>query len=467
MAQDLEVRFTDKEYATKSYVKEVLKISSIDLLWERIKEYRRRHQLELSLRNIERLPFSVSTVQSISSKIVSLEKKLNKILIAYSRLENLREIHQNFRKDRLKDCLIDFVKYYGLHVNDDTLLKIIDGEINSLPNEYLVITHYSDTLKRMENRFSSPFNLSVLVNIYSSLCGIEHNVEKKEDYLRTTDLNERLDHVLVKRHYEGAPLDRIEPMLNEMFNFANDESVFSLIRASAVFYYIMYIKPFEYFNEFVALLSFKYILAHSDLDQIAVLLDVESLIGVMNDEHGKHMVDETEKGLDLTYILLYSLDEVEAGIAKFNDAFVNADREQVQEENFRFETPHYHEETKNIESDEIEKAEKAERPEDDEFKDMFERQVAIPKLRTGLDEKDAVILAEHLIESYPSLKRGQAFFYARHCTVGNYYTIGQYKQETKVAYETARTSMDNLATLGFYKKEKVRNKFVYTPVVQR
>ena len=42
----------------------------------------------------------------------------------------------------------------------------------------------------------------------------------------------------------------------------------------------------------------------------------------------------------------------------------------------------------------------------------------------------------------------------------------EYKREQNVVYETARTSMDNLANLGFYKKEQIRNKFVYTPVVR-
>ena len=84
----------------------------------------------------------------------------------------------------------------------------------------------------------------------------------------------------------------------------------------------------------------------------------------------------------------------------------------------------------------------------------------------GLDEKDASLIAQHLLEIYPSLKKNQADFYSKHCTIGKYYTIAQYKREQNVVYETARTSMDNLANLGFYKKEQIRNKFVYTPVVR-
>lgn len=96
----------------------------------------------------------------------------------------------------------------------------------------------------------------------------------------------------------------------------------------------------------------------------------------------------------------------------------------------------------------------------------FEQKVSMPILPTGLDEKDVDLIAENLLELYPSLKINQAKFYASHCTIGKYYSIAQYKKETGVAYETARTSMDNLVALGFYKKEQIKNKYVYTPVIR-
>ena len=36
------------------------------------------------------------------------------------------------------------------------------------------------------------------------------------------------------------------------------------------------------------------------------------------------------------------------------------------------------------------------------------------------------------------------------------------------AYETARTSMDNLVSEGFYQKEMIKNKkYVYTPIPRK
>ena len=80
------------------------------------------------------------------------------------------------------------------------------------------------------------------------------------------------------------------------------------------------------------------------------------------------------------------------------------------------------------------------------------------------DEKSLNIMEEDLLESDPLLRPAQAHFYVRHCTLGKFYTIQQFKKAEGCVYETARTSMDNLAKRGYYKREQVKNKFVYTPI---
>ena len=94
----------------------------------------------------------------------------------------------------------------------------------------------------------------------------------------------------------------------------------------------------------------------------------------------------------------------------------------------------------------------------------FAQNIAISNLPTGLSEEEASKLENHLLELNPYLTRGQAYFYARHCTIGMCYTISQYKKEVGCAYETARCSMDNLVTLGYYVKKQLKNKYIYTPV---
>jgi len=85
---------------------------------------------------------------------------------------------------------------------------------------------------------------------------------------------------------------------------------------------------------------------------------------------------------------------------------------------------------------------------------------------TGLSDKEIKEYSRYIVETNPNVRRPQALFFAGHSVVGRYYTIQDYKRTIRCAYETARTSMDNLAAEGFYKKLQVKNKFVYTPIKQ-
>lgn len=81
-----------------------------------------------------------------------------------------------------------------------------------------------------------------------------------------------------------------------------------------------------------------------------------------------------------------------------------------------------------------------------------------------LSDKEAKEYVQYLLETNPRLSKNQASFLAFHCALGRYYTIQNFKDYAKCAYETARTSMDKLAAEGYYEKLQVKNKFVYTPV---
>ena len=89
---------------------------------------------------------------------------------------------------------------------------------------------------------------------------------------------------------------------------------------------------------------------------------------------------------------------------------------------------------------------------------------ALPDFPTAQTEVKIEAITKKLLEVYPQLKKKQAHFYASHCQVGLNYTIEQFKKEEKTVYETARTSMEDLANRGFYKKLQIGKKFVYTPI---
>ena len=96
-----------------------------------------------------------------------------------------------------------------------------------------------------------------------------------------------------------------------------------------------------------------------------------------------------------------------------------------------------------------------------------QEQIAVSYIPPAIDEKQALRLEQHLLELDPSLRKHEAHFYARHCTLGKSYTIAQYKRMIGCVYETARTAMDHLVELGYYRKDSSNKKFIYTPIPRK
>jgi Fic family protein len=252
--------------------------------------------------------------------------------------------------------------------------------------------------------------------------------------------------------------------MENLFDYIANSDDVSLVKAFATYFFIYQVKPFEFFSEEIGVLLFKSILGHNDFDEVSALLDFEQILSD-NEEQVAKIIHEVKKTNDLTYLLVYCLDLSESIATELLDLLQNVSVKTIRNE--------YYDPNPSTSGVAV-----ATRPttvadlngpvsEEAASQIEFEVSVALPTLPIGLEERDAVKIEEHLVEIYPTLKRGQAYFYARHCTIGKYYTIAQYKRLLGCAYETARTSMDNLVELGFYRKEKLNNKFIYTPVARR
>ena len=199
-----------------------------------------------------------------------------------------------------------------------------------------------------------------------------------------------------------------------------------------------------------------------------------------------------QKTADVTYFINYAVKHLSQFFEGFLDDIANSkvnemrqDFYQVDEKQEEIEIP-VPEEEKKIETidlfaasepEEEEKEPEQPAPAQEEVPQQVEQpkkktvkvtyvqeELAVAYIPVALDEKQAVLLEQDLLERDPELKKGEAKFYARHCTKGKKYTIAQYKKSLRCAYETARTSMDHLAELLYYRKEKVKNKYVYIPV---
>lgn len=452
MDRDYAYRYSDEKYLSKEDVKKTMNLTNIDHIWDTIMEYRKLYFKVLDVFSNERKPFSVCFNNGLINRVINLEKKLMRLELLNSKY-NIEEI----KYKRILQIMCDFNNL------DETSDAVIEGIINSslvnYPRQYNIINNYYLCLKDIDICFASPLNENSLKRIYSILIyGRTNQIENIDSIYRITELSSNYEPYSSFRHYEGAPSDKILLIMDTLFDFMNNSKGFKLIDGAILFFNIIYFKPFECFNEELAILLTKYYFSHEE--EKLTLFPIEKFINCLNDMEIKKTILECESTLDLTYFIHKFLDFIEELINDENKLLQHQEELLIQKEVLV-------DDTKTESSEEIVKEEKRVIQPVNRYEGItFERKVSMPILPKGLDEADASIVASNLLELCPTLKKGQAEFYARHCTIGKYYTIQQYKEESSVAYETARTSMDNLAELGFYKKEKIRNKFVYTPVIR-
>lgn len=466
----LEIRFTDDSYATRPEVARALGTNLIDSIWKQILDYRHGFASESGLYDVYKEPLSIVLCTNVVKKMNALSERFSRALENYSAMR-VNSIERNtLRVDMFKFALRSVAKVKGIIINDIALENIVSGRNTNLLYEPLV--NYFNALMRFEENPSSPIDESLLANYLEILSGGE-----LISFYRTSEIAVPSQKVLINREYNGAPVNQIEPMMSNLIDFINRPNFEISIKAAIVAYMMNYIKPFESFNEEITALLIKCVLAKAGLKDAASVIPLEIILS--NDKDGlANASRESQKSKDLTYYALEVSRLFDEALSSLLDRIVQVTRDEVEKEMFKEPdepeepahsaaepTPVYEQ---SFASSYVVKPEPAPAPTYVKPRPKVEPVSNEPKVNVQayqqLDEKALRAAAEELLESDPHLRPAQAHFYVRHCSVGKYYTIQQFKKAEGVVYETARTSMDNLAKRGYYRREQVKNKFVYTPI---
>ncbi|HOH68089.1 MAG TPA: Fic family protein [Bacilli bacterium] len=454
---DLSVRFTDETYATRSDVMRALNTSLIDSIWRNIEEYRSRFSRILSLRDIAKRPFRVTFTPNITDKITGLERKFARAMSQFSQLDRNDSERVAIQKESYRKILAYLAQKNNIVATDVDIMAIVTDQNFNSAHQGLV--DYYKTLRHFEQYHHDPIDDNFLADFLARFKGEDELVSfyREKDYARPYQ-------TVIGKEYDFAPAATIEFLMNDLFDFINNSEISFVVKAVAAYYFIDYVKPFENHNEEVAIILAKSILAHNDIGDVSAFLPLEALFAMRNENFRKIFL-EVQKTNDLTYALLAVIDLVLNEVQNFLDLITQVKMTEVKKEyrSLGSELPaakpasEPKPEPKAVVKEEPAVASKGEKVRPAEV-------VAVPQPLELPREEDVKSIIKNLLESNPLLRPKQAEFYARHRTLGKYYTILMYKKEMDVVYETARTSMDNLAQLGYYRRENVKNKFVYTPI---
>ena len=503
-SNELAIRFTEGKYATKSEVGKELKMSMFDNIWSNILNYRSGYNRYLSIKSIEKNQLVVCFCPSVNALVNSADMKLIRLMKEQSRLSVT-----NGEVNRFEDeCLIRSLKYvaaeHQVEVSDNYLRSLIHGDIREASPDVRILTRYLDALNYVKKYHVNTIDVDFLAEIYSRLLG----TSELTSFYRTTEDANRENRVLIDRIYTSAPVYLIEGMMDSLFTFISTSTLSAATKASIAYYYINYIRPFSTFSDEVALLIAKAILAHDGLSELGVLLPLESLLVEQQEEITRLFV-EVQKTCDTTYFVNYSLKQMEGKCDDLFNYIAQMKASTLKQDFYREDRPAPTQSVQQSLFDAVNEPEPApapvyaapveptpvqpapapvqsapqpqpviEQPKVEEVKPVVQpvaqeepvsqqEQIAVAYIPPAIDEKQALRLEQHLLELDPSLRKHEARFYARHCTLGKSYTIAQYKRMIGCVYETARTAMDHLVELGYYRKDSSNKKFIYTPIPRK
>lgn len=463
---DLNRKYTIEKYCTRIEVAKAIGTNLIEPLWKDIVSYRKTFARPLPVCDAFKTPFSITYIDSVHNKTYVISEKMSSYILGIGKLSDSRIAYNAFTSDMLKQSLKYIARANKIDASEITLQLIVEGKCTD--DAYRPLINYYRALKHLENHPIPYLSEDVLADYYAILRG----EEELTSFYRINDNVTSASKALVDREFDnGVPAHLIDDMMENLILFANNTEASLPVRSAVLFYMFNYIKPFkEHNNEMAAILT-KCLLSDTNIGSAAIYLPLEKML--VSEEFYGDIFKEVLKTKDFTYAYIECANKLTESFDKALDKIVQVnahaldvaaklgdDRAKIKEE-FGVD----------IEVDEPVKP-KVIQPKPSTIVQPKPAQVTIVKPQTvvveadekDLSEKELRALENDMLESDPFIKKGQAHFYVRHCTKGKFYTIQQYKKFEGCVYETARTSMDNLAVRGYYRREAIKNKFVYTPI---
>lgn len=485
MGNDLAYRFTEERYCSKSDVMKELKTSLVDNIWGNILKFRQDYFINTGLRSIDSSPLLLCQSPAFFTNVVSrVESNLIRTMNEYSNIDASDTSFDVFEANAYINCLKGIAKSNNATVNEVFLKSVVRHQIMSIDGDAQLLSRYVDALDYIKHNYIKPIDSDFMLALHKIVSGSSFGYRNRNE----TNPENR---VLIDRIYTSAPVNVLGNALTELFRFIENSDINTSVKASIVYYYVNLLKPFDKYTNEIAYLMAKAVLAHESMGDLAVYLPLEMFEMEDGNEIAK-LYNEVQRYNDVTYFVIYNIRMNERYFTGLLDLVINFKTNQIKQEQYVAEPVNEPEPVKEPEpvveepvfvKEEIKPVVEEVKPEPKVIEKPVVKPTVTPKpvakevqptnelavsyIPPALDEKEMNRLEVHLLELDPELRKREAHFYARHCTLGKRYTIQEFKKCNNCVYETARTGMDHLAELGYYKKEPVKNKFVYTPILRK
>lgn len=524
-ATDKALKFTDEVYATQKDVANALRIFNVDIFWTEILNYRIQYQETLPFGKIKGKKFYLTLTEGVLAKIHSFENSVVEFLkfTRNIRISYPKEAREILLSPLLKKAAT-LEKSTISELSISMLLKSLYQE--NVANHTPVINYLNSIDAYLDQTPDVPSE-DFLGNALQKVVGEElmEFYRQKDFDSRVKMLQYRADPDYPYAPFDliGPTVEKLMDYLEDKENKYKSPAFAKAVIATL---YLDYIKPFSQRNSLISALLGKETLANSNRFADTFILPFEDLLNdkfysssaykeskascdmtyvvfeamSIFEKYMKEMRSKLNELRSSEYKQEFSkLSEEEDDRAKTiiekpkNEEFVEPTQLSFLDEDISPQETNEPVEEKAPIEEKIEEAPSEIIKEEPliESKDDFEEPAptestpivkrepskpVIPQVQNlhqesesnkiddeGLSKAEIKAYIKYLLETNIELNKKQATFLANHNTVGRYYTIQQYKKFASCVYETARTSMDKLASEGYYEKLQFKNKFVYTP----
>ena len=294
-------KFTDIEYLSKKEIANRMGEQLADSIWRQVSEYREKYRFPLDIKKFDRIPFSVVLTPSIMGIANSTERLMFKFSNLFEKLKLLQSISDhkpidNFIDEVLKEDLLILASQEEIQVSDKDIEVMMD-----VTSPHLKDTHvygiYKTTKYLLENP-SLKIDKQIFRDMISRLSIID--IQDNNFVYRNFDLK-----VPNTTTFEGAQCERIPEFMSSFFEFYDSDFEMSpFIIAAIMYFYLLYVSPFEKYNEEVALFIYQKVLADSGYGESSYYLSLSEFILQRKDDFAL-IFDEIKRSGDVTYGILF------------------------------------------------------------------------------------------------------------------------------------------------------------------
>lgn len=475
-------RYSFESYPSRRELIRGLGFSTIDQMWSDIQSFRRENATFLHpmrLASLKDLWFCLkdddNTIRDNNlRKLTLFAEKLHKAQEGFAALPDDSEQKLEIIKNMKLACVRNANILCGSPLSELSLRALVTGQYRESDPRHRNVVNYLGAIESLP----SIYPIDDPSDAIGQILQLETGMSELLTFYRESDFGSIYTSATIDRKYDSAPASQIESLMDGLYDFLGQCKESEVVIALAALYFVNYVKPFDSANDLVASLFAKVVLAHHGLDKIAAILPLEAAL--QPSDKLRDYSNEIQSTGDITYFILNSisilspmLDELLDKIALAKKSIIAREVHSISIEEARSESPEAAREIEEtaLPKEDIVPVEVVKKPDAtpaiQEIPTLPEEEViAVTVPKAKLTDKEIKLTARYIMETNPRIKKSQATFYASHCTIGRYYSINDFKRSARCAYETARTSMDLLAEEGFYKKYKIKNKYVYTPIQQ-